>query len=70
MSTPWNVVLYLAFWLRKGEAGLPQIGLVNVSLLRTIDRERLATRLGTLGPDRIRQMLAGLALVLGLEPPD
>jgi mRNA-degrading endonuclease toxin of MazEF toxin-antitoxin module len=40
---------------------------VNVSQIRTIDRRRLADRLGILGPSRMRDVLKGLALLLGTE---
>jgi mRNA interferase MazF len=56
--------------LRKGEAGLPRPSVVNVTQLRTIDRERLTEKVGLLGPDRMRAVLAGLALVLGLDATD
>ena len=53
--------------LRRGEAGLPRPSVVNVSQLRTLDRSRLAEHVGTLGPERIREVLHGLALVFGLD---
>ncbi|HET7502330.1 MAG TPA: type II toxin-antitoxin system PemK/MazF family toxin [Kofleriaceae bacterium] len=53
--------------LRKGEAGLRQASVVNVSQLRTVDRSRLTERIGSLGEDRITHILRGLALVLGIE---
>lgn len=57
--------------LRKGEANLPAASVVNVTALRAVDRERLEEHLGTLSPERVRQVLAGVALVFGLElPPD
>lgn len=56
--------------LRKGEAGLPQPSVVNVSQLRTVDRSRLAERIGTVGDERLAQILRGLALVLGIETRD
>ena len=56
--------------LRKGEAGLPQPSVVNVSQLRTVDRSRLAERIGSIGDERIAQILRGLALVLGIEAGD
>ena len=55
--------------LRKGEAGLPWPCVVNVTQLRTMDRNKLTERSGALGPARLRQVLAGLALVLGTEAP-
>ena len=53
--------------LRKGEAGLPKPGVVNVSQVVTVDRDRLGEKLGTLSPTRCREVLQGLGLVLGLQ---
>lgn len=53
--------------LRKGEANLPRPSVVNVSQIGTVDRERLVDRVGSLGPARLREVLIGLGLVLGLE---
>ncbi|HEX9671726.1 MAG TPA: type II toxin-antitoxin system PemK/MazF family toxin [Thermoanaerobaculia bacterium] len=50
--------------LAAGEAGLPQPSVVNVSQLYTIDKEDLVERIGTLSPDRLAEVLAGLNLVL------
>ncbi|HEX7668672.1 MAG TPA: type II toxin-antitoxin system PemK/MazF family toxin [Polyangiaceae bacterium] len=55
--------------LRKGEANLERASVVNVTQLRTMDRERLTDRIGVLTPARMREVLAGLALVLGLDEP-
>ena len=58
--------------LRKGEAGLPRPSVVNVSQLRTIDRARLGERIGALAASRTNEVLAGLALWLGVDqaPPE
>ena len=56
--------------LRKGEASLPRASVVNVTQLRTVDRERLTERVGQLAPARIREVLDGLALVFGLDALD
>ena len=53
--------------LRLGEAGLPRASVVNVSQLRTIDRAGLVDRVGILGPARMREVLRGLALLLGTD---
>jgi mRNA interferase MazF len=53
--------------LRHGEAGLPCASVVNVSQLRTVDRNRLGERVGVLGPSRLREVLRGLALLFGTE---
>ena len=56
--------------LRKGEANLARASVVNVSQLRTMDRTRLTERIGSLTPERLREVLGGVALVFGLDDPD
>lgn len=56
--------------LRKGEANLPKACVVNVTQLATIDKTRLQERLGTLSAERMRQVLDGVALVVGLDHAD
>jgi mRNA interferase MazF len=56
--------------LRKGEANLPRPSVINVTQLRTVDRDRLTEKLGQLAPARVREVLHGLALVLGLDALD
>jgi mRNA interferase MazF len=56
--------------LRKGEANLPRPSVINVTQLRTVDRNRLTEKLGQLAPARVREVLRGLALVLGLDALD
>ena len=53
--------------LRKGEANLARPSIVNVSQIGTIDRDRLVDKVGSLGPARLREVLNGLGLVLGLS---
>jgi mRNA interferase MazF len=53
--------------LRRGEANLSRASVVNVSQVRTIDRARLVDRVGVLGPARMREVLKGLALLLGTD---
>jgi len=55
--------------LRRGEANLPRPSVVNVTQVRTFDRERLTEKVGHLAPARVREVLDGLALVFGLEAP-
>ena len=52
--------------LRKGEAGLPQPSVVNVSQLRTVDKTALGHRLGQLSRERVKEVLAGLNIVFGV----
>ena len=56
--------------LRKGEANLPRASVVNVTQLRTVDRSALGEHVGTLGPERMRDVLLGLTLVLGTDRVD
>ena len=56
--------------LGRGEANLPRPSVVNVTQLRTVDRERLAERIGALSPARIDQIRRGLALVFGCDSLD
>ena len=53
--------------LRKGEAGLAVPSVVNVSQVRSVDRTRLGDRIGQLGEERVKDILGGLALWLGLD---
>jgi mRNA interferase MazF len=53
--------------LRRGEAGLPRPSVVNVSQIRTIDRSELTDKVGALGAGKMRDVLEGLALLLGTE---
>jgi len=53
--------------LRRGEAGLSRPSVVNVSQVRTIDRTRLSDRVGVLGAARMREVIKGLALLLGTD---
>jgi mRNA interferase MazF len=53
--------------LRRGEVGLPRASVVNVSQIRTIDRTQLVDRVGVLGAGKMRDVLKGLALLLGTD---
>jgi mRNA interferase MazF len=53
--------------LRKGEGNLQKASVINVSQVRTVDRSRLTDRVGALSPGRVREILTGIALVLGLD---
>jgi len=53
--------------LSKGEANLSKPTVVNVTQLATVDRARLGDRIGSLRPQRVKEVLRGLALVFGIE---
>src|SRR2546425_9315815 len=47
--------------------GLLRASVVNVSQIRTIDRTRLVDRVGVVGADKMREVINGLALLLGTD---
>ena len=47
--------------LEPGEGGLPRQSVVVVSQLLSVDRTRLGQRIGMLAPERVDQVLQGLA---------
>ena len=55
--------------LRRGEGGLPNASVVNVSQLRTVDRLDLRERIGDLSSKRTHEILRGVALLLGTDAP-
>ena len=55
--------------LRKGEAGLPQASVVNVTQVATVDRALLGPRLGKLTPGRLADVWTGVRLVCEPDPP-
>jgi mRNA interferase MazF len=57
-EAPGNVLL------EEGEANLPKHSVVNVSQPFTVDKDKLVEKLGSLGPERTRQILAGLDLLI------
>ena len=59
---PGNVLL------EKGEADLPKQSVVNVSQIFTVDERDLVEKIGTLSRQRVRQILAGIRLLI--EPRD
>jgi mRNA interferase MazF len=57
-EAPGNVTL------EKGEANLPKKSVVNVSQVFTVDRDDLVEKVGNLRPQRIREVLDGLIVLL------
>ncbi|HEY9875314.1 MAG TPA: type II toxin-antitoxin system PemK/MazF family toxin [Candidatus Obscuribacterales bacterium] len=56
-DAPGNVLL------EAGEADLPERSVVNVSQIFTVSKSHLGERIGTLSPERIRQILDGVRLL-------
>jgi mRNA interferase MazF len=50
--------------LSPGEADLSEQSVVNVSQVVTVDKSQLGTRIGALSPERTREVLRGINLVL------
>ena len=50
--------------LRKGEAGLARISVVNVSQIATVDRSTLSGRIGELSARRLDEVLGGVYALL------
>ena len=50
--------------LEQGEANLPKPSVVNVSQIYTVDKSQLEERIGALSPIRLRQVIAGIRMLL------
>lgn len=57
-NAPGNVLL------SPGEANLPKQSVVNVSQIFTVDKSDLVEKIGTLLPQRVREILDGIHLLL------
>jgi mRNA interferase MazF len=57
-EAPGNVLL------EEGEANLPRRSVVNVSQVFTVDKDELIEKIGSLAPERVEQIYAGLDLLL------
>jgi len=57
-NAPGNVLL------DKKETNLPKPSVVNVSQIFTVDKRQLSEYVGTLAPQRVRQIINGIRLVL------
>ncbi len=57
-SAPGNVLL------NRGEANLLKQSVVNVSQIFTVDKSDLVEKIGTLSPQRVRQILDGIQLLM------
>ena len=53
--------------IQKGEADLPKDSLVRTSQLRTVDRERLVEKIGTLSLDRVEKIIKSIKIVLDAD---
>lgn len=58
-EAPGNILL------QHGEGGLPRPSVINVSQILTLDKAELTELIGQLSPARIREIQAGLGIILG-----
>ena len=56
-KAPGNVLL------SKGEANLPKHSVVNISQIVTVDKSSLVKKIGTLSPQQLQKVLAGINLL-------
>ena len=56
-KAPGNVLL------SKGEANLPKDSVVNISQIVTVDKSSLVKKIGTLSPQQLQKVLAGINLL-------
>ena len=57
-NAPGNILL------EKNEANLPKQSVVNVSQIFTVSKEQLQEKIGTLSKARMKQIVAGIQLVI------
>ena len=57
-KAPGNVIL------KKGEGSLSKDCVANISQLITVDKDDLVDKIGTLSPDRMREIVDGIRLLI------
>ena len=58
---PGNVVL------RKGEANIPKKCVINVTQIKSVDKQSIKEKIGTLSKKRMDEVHEGLKLVMNLS---
>ena len=58
---PGNVVL------RKGEANIPKKCVINVTQIKSVDKQSIKEKIGTLSKKRMEEVDAGLKLIMNLS---
>ena len=56
--SPGNVVL------KKGEAGLPQKSVVNITQIYTVNKNDLCEKIGQVNSERIKEIILGIQLLI------
>lgn len=57
-AAPGNILL------KKGEGNLPKDSVVNISQIITVNKSDLLEKIGSLSPSRIKQIIAGVNLLI------
>ncbi len=57
-KSPGNILLF------PGESNLTKQSVINISQVYTVDKKDLSEKIGTLSPQRVREMLEGIDLIL------
>lgn len=52
--------------LRKGEANLPKKSVINLTQIKTVDKDSVKEKIGSLTKDRMEQVHHGLRLVMAI----
>jgi len=50
--------------LKKGEANLPKPSVINMTQIKTVDKQSLTEKIGTLSKERLSQVYEGMMLVM------
>jgi mRNA interferase MazF len=58
---PGNVII------KEGEAGMPWLGVVNVTQIISVEKKRIEERIGALPDDLMKKVCDGLRLIMELE---
>ena len=52
--------------LRKGESNLPKLCVINVSQVKSVDKNSIREKIGTLSKDKMRAVEDGIRLIFDL----
>ncbi len=52
--------------LKKGEAGLPKKSVINVTQIKTVDKNSLKGKIGSLSKQRMTEVYEGMKLIMDI----
>ncbi len=53
--------------LRKGESNIPEKSVINVTQIKAVDKNAVGELIGALSSERMKEVYAGVNLVMGIE---